>query len=607
MDDLLNDIDEFIEKSKINNQTDSFYCIQPLVVKEIIVNKEEYLNKLNDIKIADKDLLSVTKLIINEHTRWEVIDGQQRLTAIKILLTYLDESDNKYYLEYETRNDSKLFLENIDEGIKEENIDYYHIATSKDTIEKWFIKKLVGKDENQQNIEKNTFKSNILNNVKFIWYESVDENPIKVFTRLNIYKIALTNAELIKALFLNCSHFKNNEFQKLRLKQGEIASQWDNIEYTLQNDEFWLFLNKKEYNKPTRIDFLFELIYEQDSLELFKNKEEKEKVTGTDKYKTFRYFDHYFKGKDVEIENCWIKTKSIYQIFQEWYNDLELFHYVGYLIELEKPISVLLKEWKEKVTKEDFINILKEYIKSELSKCYNLNKEYEIEEKTKCRPLLLLHNIQTVINQNKSYKNNADYKLPIFYKFPFHLYKSEKWDVEHIDSNTENDLSNISEQKEWLKYSSIGLNNEDLKEKIKQFIKLKDGEETETFKVLLEEIEKERNIPKENKLTETEKNKIWNFTLLDASTNRSYGNSIFPAKRRVIIGKDQGKRLKVDDNLIITEDKETIAFIPPCTKNVFTKYYNPTTNNLREWDKNDAKEYRANIKETLKDFGIIDS
>jgi len=280
---------------------------------------------------------------------------------------------------------------------------------------------------------------------------------------------------------------------------------------------------------------------------------------------------------------------------------------VGYLIELEKPISVLLKEWKEKVTKEDFINILKEYIKSELSKCYNLNKEYEIEEKTKCRPLLLLHNIQTVINQNKSYKNNADYKLPIFYKFPFHLYKSEKWDVEHIDSNTENDLSNISEQKEWLKYSSIGLNNEDLKEKIKQFIKLKDGEETETFKVLLEEIEKERNIPKENKLTETEKNKIWNFTLLDASTNRSYGNSIFPAKRRVIIGKDQGKRLKVDDNLIITEDKETIAFIPPCTKNVFTKYYNPTTNNLREWDKNDAKEYRANIKETLKDFGIIDS
>ena len=250
VDDLLNDIDEFIEKSKINNQTDSFYCIQPLVVKEIIVNKEEYLNKLNDIKIADKDLLSVTKLIINEHTRWEVIDGQQRLTAIKILLTYLDESDNKYYLEYETRNDSKLFLENIDEGIKEENIDYYYIDTSKRTIENWFKEKLKGKDENQQNIEKNTFKSNILNNVKFIWYESVDENPIKVFTRLNIYKIALTNAELIKALFLNCSNFGNIEYQKLRLKQGEIASQWDNIEYTLQNDEFWLFLHKKEYNKP---------------------------------------------------------------------------------------------------------------------------------------------------------------------------------------------------------------------------------------------------------------------------------------------------------------------------------------------------------------------
>ena len=28
----------------------------------------------------------------------------------------------------------------------------------------------------------------------------------------------------------------------------------------------------------------------------------------------------------------------------------------------------------------------------------------------------------------------------MFYKFPFHLFKREKWDVEHIDSNTTNNL-----------------------------------------------------------------------------------------------------------------------------------------------------------------------
>ena len=69
-----------------------------------------------------------------------------------------------------------------------------------------------------------------------------------------------------------------------------------------------------------------------------------------------------------------------------------------------------------------------------------------------------------------------------------------------------------------------------------------------------------------------------NFTLLDESTNKSYGNAIFSAKRRVILGKDQGKKITVDDNFEIKESKSASAFIPPCTKNVFLKYYNPRNN-----------------------------
>jgi hypothetical protein len=90
--------------------------------------------------------------------------------------------------------------------------------------------------------------------------------------------------------------------------------------------------------------------------------------------------------------------------------------------------------------------------------------------------------------------------------------------------------------------------------------------------------------------------------LLDASTNRSYGNAIFPAKRRVIIGKDQGKKIYIDDNLEVKDDKGATAFIPPCTANVFMKYYNPVTNNLREWDKKDAEAYLKNIEEVLTIF-----
>ena len=68
---------------------------------------------------------------------------------------------------------------------------------------------------------------------------------------------------------------------------------------------------------------------------------------------------------------------------------------------------------------------------------------------------MLLHNIQTVINQNNRIKSEEKYALPVFYKFPFHLFKKEKWDVEHIDSNTTNTLDLEKDQIEWLKYSLL--------------------------------------------------------------------------------------------------------------------------------------------------------
>ena len=102
---------------------------------------------------------------------------------------------------------------------------------------------------------------------------------------------------------------------------------------------------------------------------------------------------------------------------------------------------------------------------------------------------------------------------------------------------------------------------------------------------------------------------VWNFTLLDSNTNRGYGNAIFPVKRRVIIGKDQGIRYELDKNLDVKDDKKReIAFIPPVTKNIFLKYYNPNVNNLQTWTKEDSKAYKENILKMLEEeFGVTDS
>ena len=626
--DLMNDIWEFSLKE--NKRNGEFYCLQPLVVK----SKDE--DVLTQIKTANT-IEQVKKLLKGS---WEVIDGQQRLTTIFILLSFLNSGGDKLYtLSYETRKDFDEFeeflnkcvdddvciannIEEVDAQFKNivdrekkknwDNIDFYHIFVAYISINKWF-----GNDEEK----KSKFKDALLNKVEFIWYETDEVAPVKVFTRLNIGKISLTNAELIKALFLNRSNFSNEFDDHLRLRQQEISSEWDSIEYTLQNDEFWLFLHENGYDRPTRIDFIFDLICEQNALHLL---EDLLKSIGTDEYKTFRYFYEYFKqGKTdkSKIETCWAEVKKYFQTFQEWFNNLELYHYVGVLLSDDFIGKVSIYDYYNRWNgdKKEFVDYLKKEIANAISVPqgkFLCNPEH-IEEslhfdsdKKLIRKILLVHNVQTIVIQNRCVKANDKYKLPVFYKFPFHLFKREKWNVEHIDSNTSNDLTDEKQQKEWLLAAWIVV-SETTKKEIENFLINKNGEFDDIYGRVVKQISSN-----ENRLDESERMRIWNLALLDETTNKGYHNDIFPLKRRCLIGKDQGKIIdsiiekeKDDDSLKIkmTSKDADISFIPICTKNAFTKYYTPITNNLMDWDKTDAESYRQNIIKTLEEFGIKNS
>lgn len=607
--DLLNDIEEFRIKNK-----EGFYCLQPLVVKERIDNPSEFIADLP--KMNGENALQTVRDAISNHTRWEVIDGQQRLTTMFILLSYLDNTENLYSVEYQTRDGSWDFLKNLfsKNNDPNDNVDYYHMSLVAKTIKDWFD----GKNDDY----KSSYKKTVLEQVQFIWYEAVEKNPIMVFTRLNIGKIKLTNAELIKALFLNRSNY-DKENKDVFLRQLEIANEWDHIEYTLQSDEFWLFLHPTTYLRPTRIDFIFDLICEADSLNVYLDKEKEEQVNtdsstiGTDEYKTFRYFYEYFHRKTFDMTDYWKEVKKYFNIFQEWFGDLVLYHYVGYLIALKdnKPsIEDLVDKWTGS-QKNDFIVYLKNEIRKKVKDYSDLDKQYEIDNapsKTKCKPVLLLHNIQTIINQNKQLVENDKYKLPIFYKFPFHLYKLENWDVEHIDSNTTNDLTKEKDQRVWLQevlHENIIL-KQDLLDDINKLLGNKDKKEfEEQFKAVWEEINEEiENEYPEEKLSQQDKNKIWNFCLLDAGTNRSYGNAIFSVKRRKIIAKEQGRAYEIDEEGYVKNIKKSIiAFVPPVTQHVFLKYYSVSKAQFLIWGKSDAEAYRSNIAETLKEFGINES
>ncbi|WP_270491336.1 DUF262 domain-containing protein [Bacteroides finegoldii] len=610
--DLLKDILEF--SGKKGNA--SIYCLQPLVIVKRLSDEDSVMKRIHEAK----DLNEVRHLLKEQ---WEVVDGQQRLTTIRLILEVLQQP-HFYDIEYETRKNSASFLDGIMNGIPDsnvkENIDYYYIKQAVNCTNNW----LKGKDIDR-------FRNVLLHQVKFIWYETQENNPKEVFTRLNIGKISLTNAELIKALLLNKSNFPNDDYSTVRLRQQEIAMEWDVIEYTLQSNEFWLFLNEPGNERSTRIDFIFDMICQEDMLHC---KDDQEIQMNGD-LKTFRYFNHYFetqKQKEEAIQTIWEKVKEIFQTLQEWFDDKELYHYIGFLICIGKSVNRIYRQWTRYATKSAFReNYLMKAIKESIRYKDIENTVYEVDAevpqefkggvKQNCRPILLLHNLQTVINQNNVLAENKKYREGVFYKFPFHLYKSEDWDVEHIDSNTENKLNDIQSQREWLLNAYFGLQGEAFKEirkNIKDFFEKFTGknyeqsEDPDKQKARNERFEELRSsiddINGNIRLSQIEKNKIWNFALLDSSTNRSYGNAIFPAKRRVIIGKDQGKRFfppTVDENGAIVECKVQegqSSFIPPCTKSVFLKYYNAASSDFNTWNKEDAIAYMNNIKDTLKEF-----
>ncbi|MBD5304403.1 MAG: DUF262 domain-containing protein [Bacteroides sp.] len=601
---LLNDIDEFSIQTSLTPNPGQFYCLQPLVVK-----------KMND---AAREKYGLKGL-----PWYEVVDGQQRLTTFFLILRYLHQkfvdSDGDYpseifTIKYERNLNGEISLDPL-----LDDIDSFHFRNAYSEISEWIKKRReqamtkgkmslfydalvtakISTDPNGEKIDD-------ANNVRFIWYElSENEDPIKVFTRLNVGKISLTNAELIKALLLKSSNFEGRE-SELKLRQQEIASEWDNIEYTLQNDEFWLFLHEAGYDRPTRIDFIFDLICEHNALNL--TDEQLEEI-GTDEYRTFRYFYEYFTHTSCpSVKYCWEKVVNRFSTFSEWYDESEIYHYVGFLISCGvKKLEVLLKEWTECKSKTSFIKILKREIKSVVCK-ESLDEQYDTEGKNKwkTRRTLLFHNIQTVINQNKVQKENIKYGMATFYKFPFHLYKLEGWDVEHICSNVTNSETDIDTQKEWLMNCYLAVDKE-LQEEIKAYFESKSEEKLSRFIELKSKINIEAE---ESELTPEEKNRIWNYTLLDSSSNRSYGNSIFSAKRRVLIGKQQGKKLGVprltrdkDRKIDVPADsKSDSAFVPPCTMNVFLKYYSTISSAVNYWTKHDCEEYKKDIQRCINEL-----
>ena len=563
--DLLNDILEF--HKKVNSKkigVGEFYCLQPLIV------------------IQRKNL-----------DKWEVVDGQQRLTSIFILLSYLSTKGDYgipadlFSIEYETREkedcSSKEFLQDITSTteIIKTNVDFYRMSDAFLIMKKWF-------EENKPTIgkfvdilisyEPNDKGDDEANNIRFIWYpinanNDTDEKPNVTFAKYNQGKIDLTNAELIKAIFYLTDSDKDKKKHQIK-----IGYEWDDIENTLRQTDFWRFINPPKLYQ-NHIEFIFDLVatkYES-NIQFKINKE--------DRLRAFYIFNELIT-KNIKIyeeskfnntrDFLWDEIKTYYRTFVEWYSSKDeegkytYFHLIGFLLQIGGVKNSIenLKELSETNSKPQFIEKLKTKIKSHFGEV-NFNEIGYDDNKEKAKNVLLLFNVIVTMNGG-------------FVKFSFDRISS--WSLEHIHAQQSEEITKEIDKRQLLE-----------EQKQDSFICKHEGLLDEITALLAQsEIDQIRFTILQQKIFDLSSDagstihSIKNLTLLTPSDNSSLNNAPFHRKR------DKIKELD-----------EKGSFIPICTKNVFLKYYSKNVEQNFKWDKKDMDAYLAEMKTILKNYLII--
>jgi hypothetical protein len=589
-----------------------YYCLQPIVTRKIV----------DPVEIQEIENVSGVKLDPAKGI-WEIVDGQQRLTTIYILYKYLMNenswNDSKllsrkkmevYHIHYSTRKNSSSYLQNIcnHQSNSHSNIDYYHMQGTYDTINDWIYsqgeysktgasvlcRRYHITDDPDTVIEilwklLNTPKGVSAPNgtVQFLWYElDPQKKVIQEFRENNANQVGLTDAELIKALFLRKISGPSSQVML------ERSHQWESVENTLQINSFWCFLNKKGQDLPSRIDLLFKLRYQLEELDKKPDNVSEddclnacEKKLATKNY-LFNYFNDKFDGvKDLPSETAkeWQEIMTIFHTLEDWYDDAICYNLIGMLSQFDN--SHLAKYYHkfdhmdENQSRDEFKQYLKNCIREQFQDLkYDKSGKLTLSYKSRKTVfnLLLLLNIHHLNNQAEGVKSIIQNGTT--YKFPFAVL-NKAWNIEHIDSFTTKNLEDPKDMCDWIDVALTDLRIEE-SDRV-EIAKLRS--DVKNKKALKKAIDKLKKIAKEEEMTDDQKNNISNLTLLDEETNKSYGNSLFVTKRRIIIN-----RMKSG------------TYVPITTYFVFMKLFDVDGTSPRtEWRKEDMVQYHDYICDQL--------
>ncbi|WP_308465327.1 DUF262 domain-containing protein [Rathayibacter soli] len=536
------------------------------------VETHQLLDDINSSPVDRGYYLQPVVVLKRPDGTWELVDGQQRLTTLYLILRYigtkLPNATVDYSLTYETRAGSREYLETLDPARSNENVDFFHMAKAYEAIESWFESRgnplLVAVDMYQA-LSKRVF---------VIWYEAPADttNANALFARLNRDRIPLTDAELIKALILSESATRDDHSGR----RAEIAAQWDGIERELREDQFWAFLTGTSAGRPTHIDFVFESLTRASSSH------------HRPPYWTFEQVRE--RVKQTSAAEFWREVVEIFGTLKGWFNDRELFHRIGYLVAIGDNIQDLIA-----ISRLTTHSMFRQELQRRIRERLVLTREsasllrYD-KNPMRCEWVLLLMNVQSILG-------SADKGS----RFSFHAYAQGGWSLEHIHAQNAQLLRTDAQRSDWIEAhlhairvtpweapNQVTAQNlaHDLEAQKSSSVRISDDD---AFQRLVDRVFDLFSAGGDE--DDEEMHGIANLALLQKNFNSKLNNAVFALKRERIIELD-----------------EAGAFILPCTRNVFLKYYTRSEDQqLSLWSPQDREQYLEKLLVLVDEFLLVES
>lgn len=527
---------------------------------------EQVLQLLNDIRESSGKYYLQPIVVKPSAGGWELIDGQQRLTTLYLIFGYLRTRlpwvEPNYSLTYATRPNSAAYLEEPTADRSGENIDYFFIHQAAERIQAWFEAQ---PDPNMAAIK---FYEALGDRVYVIWYQAPAELDSRtLFSRLNVGKIPLTDAELVKAVLLSTID-----------QPEEVAAHWDNIERDLRSPELWAFATGKAETWPTHITLLLDTLARRVD------------ASGAGAHHTFEALRARIAASAIAARVVWEEVVDLHSVLRSWFDDPDLFHKIGYLVLNRVPLAALFDPALD-MTRTEFEASLDDRIRDtlKLTRAQLSDLNYD-DHATSCRRVLELSNVETVRVRNEalgSCSMGRDQLGPLsFERYPFAAHVRQTWSLEHIHAQS---AVGLDEARQWTKWLELhrdalltlpGVSEEKRTALLAQIDAALPTINKDSFFKLEQDV---IAVFADSETDPEGVHSLSNLALLAGGDNSALNNSGFAVKRRAILELDRAG-----------------SFIPPATRNAFLKYYTPSeSQQIYFWDTHDRAAYFAELVRLL--------